>query len=109
MDDLILVTPFAKLSDVAQSKYMLYPAFLLTERYDNSEWHYEESLLIVHGDNDMVIPNRFSRDLFESVPTKDKRYVLIEGRDHNDLWSMCFAIRYETILTQQSKGCSFAP
>ncbi|MGM5487803.1 MAG: alpha/beta hydrolase [Nanobdellota archaeon] len=89
VDDLILVTPFAKLADVVQSKYMMYPAFLLTERYDNSEWlqHYEGSLLIVHGDNDMVIPNRFSKDLFENVPTKDKRYVLIEGSGHNDLWS----------------------
>ena len=87
---MILVTPFSKLVDVVQSKYIIYPAFiLLREKYDNIEWleDYEGSLLIVHGDNDLVIPNRFSQDLFESILNKNKEYVLIEGKGHNDIWS----------------------
>lgn len=90
VDNLILVTPFSKLVDVVQSKYVLYPAFiLLREKYDNLEWlqDYEQSLLIIHGDKDLVIPNKFSQDLFEGVTTKNKNYVLIEGKGHNDMWS----------------------
>ena len=90
VNDLILVTPFSKLVDVVQSKYIIYPAFiLLREKYDNIKWleNYEGSLLIVHGDNDLVIPNKFSKDLFENVSNKNKNYVLIEGKGHNDIWS----------------------
>lgn len=90
VDDLILVTPFANLDDVAQSKYIVYPAFfLLREKYDNVKWleNYEGSLLIVHGDKDLVIPHKFSQKLFDEVYVKDKEYVLIEGIGHNDIWN----------------------
>ena len=90
VNDLILATPFSKLVDVVQSKYIIYPAFiLLREKYDNKKWleNYEGSLLIVHGDNDLVIPNKFSQDLFEDISNKNKNYVLIEGKGHNDIWS----------------------
>jgi len=90
VNDLILATPFSKLVDVVQSKYIIYPAFiLLREKYDNIKWleNYEGSLLIVHGDNDLVIPNKFSQDLFEDISNKNKNYVLIEGKGHNDIWS----------------------
>jgi uncharacterized protein len=99
--DLILVTPFSKLEAVAQSKYMLYPAFLLLrEKYDNIKWlrNYEGSLLIVHGDTDLVIPHSFSEDLFDSVSTKNKTYVLIEGVGHNDIWDSFLFL--DTITTR---------
>ncbi len=89
VDYLILVTPFSRLVDVVQSKYIIYPTFiLLRERYNNVKWleNYKGSLLIVHGDNDLVIPNRFSKELFENVPNKNKKYVLIKDRGHNDIW-----------------------
>jgi esterase/lipase len=90
VNNLILATPFSKLVDVVQSKYIIYPAFiLLREKYDNIKWleNYEGSLLIIHGDNDLVIPNKFSQDLFEGTSNKNKNYVLIEGKGHNDIWS----------------------
>lgn len=88
VDYLILVTPFSKLDDIFQSKYIVYPEFLLREKYDNIKWlqNYHGSLLIVHGDKDLVIPNKFSQELFEKVPTKNKDYVLIEGKGHDDIW-----------------------
>lgn len=104
VNDLILVTPFSKLVDVVQSKYVIYPAFiLLRERYDNIKWleNYEGSLLIVHGDNDLVIPNRFSKDLFESISNKNKNYVLIEGKGHNDIWSSSL---FKDTITNQING-----
>lgn len=90
VDNLILVTPFSKLEDVVQSKYIIYPAFiLLREKYDNIKWleNFQGSLLIIHGDRDLVIPHRFSQKLFENVPTKNKNYVLIKGKNHNDIWT----------------------
>lgn len=90
VQNLILVTPFSKLSDVVQSKMIIYPAsILLTEEYDNIKWlsDYKEKITIIHGDNDRVISNRISQKLSDSLISKEKEYVLIEGGKHNNLWS----------------------
>ncbi|MBS8122066.1 alpha/beta hydrolase [Candidatus Vampirococcus lugosii] len=90
VNKLILTTPFGKLVDLVQSKYIIYPAnILLKEKFDNIKYlqNYEGSLLILHGDNDLVIPNKFSKKLFEKVPSKDKKYILIKNKGHNNIWS----------------------
>jgi uncharacterized protein len=87
---LILVTPFSKMTDLAQSKYRIYPAGLIvTENYDNIKYlrGFNGSALIIHGDSDRIIPSRFSKELFDSLTTSKKEYVLIQGRGHNDIWS----------------------
>ncbi|MBS3136595.1 alpha/beta hydrolase [Candidatus Woesearchaeota archaeon] len=89
VDSLILVSPFSSLDDVAQIAYAIYPAkIILREKYDNIKWlkGFEGGILILHGDNDSVIPNRFSRKLFEKMPSAKKEYVLVEGFGHNDIW-----------------------
>ncbi len=88
VDYLILVAPFSRLVDLVQFKFVIYPAFLmLTERYDNVKWDkdFKGNVLIIHGDNDVVIPNTFSKKLFESLSTEKKKYVLIKGAGHNDV------------------------
>ncbi|MFH0891934.1 MAG: alpha/beta hydrolase [Candidatus Falkowbacteria bacterium] len=90
VDGLILVAPFSNLDDLVQSKYIIYPAsILLREKYDNIKWlrDYDGSLLIVRGDKDLVIPNKFSKELFEKASANNKEYVLIESKGHNDIWS----------------------
>lgn len=90
VNHLILVTPFSTLQEVAQSMYVIYPASLiLTEKYDNIKWlkDYENNLLIIHGDNDKVIPHKFSKKLYDKLSNKNKEYILIKGSGHNDIWS----------------------
>ena len=89
VDSLILVTPFSSLADVAQSKYKIFPVkLLLTENYNNVKWlqGYKGKLVILHGDNDSIVPHKFSQKLFDKVFTLDKEYVLIKGVGHNDIW-----------------------
>lgn len=89
VDYLILVTPFSNLEEVVQSKYIIYPASILfRENFDNNKWleNYKGSLLIIHGSSDVVIPHKFSQELFEEVSTQNKEYILIEDRGHNDIW-----------------------
>ncbi|MFP4402389.1 MAG: alpha/beta hydrolase [Candidatus Nanoarchaeia archaeon] len=89
VNHMILVTPFSKLVNVAQSKYKIYPAnILLKERYDNVEWlkNYNNSLTIIHGSEDGIVPSRFSQQLFDETSTLNKSYILIDGRGHNDIW-----------------------
>jgi esterase/lipase len=90
VDQLILVTPFSSMTDLVQMKIRIFPAkILLTEKYDNIKWlqDFDSSLLIVHGDQDQLIPHRLSEKLFQRAATQDKEYVLIEGSGHNDIWA----------------------
>ena len=41
--------------------------------------------LILHGENDSLIPVAEARDLFENAAAKRKRLVIINGADHNDI------------------------
>ena len=42
------------------------------------------TFLVLAGTRDRVVPERQSRALFERATTTRKRYVSIEGADHND-------------------------
>jgi hypothetical protein len=106
VDRVILVTPFARLSDVAQSQFPMYPVgLLLQEDYDNGAWlsEYDGEVIILHGDQDEVIADRFSRDLYEELQTEKKEYVLIEGVGHNDIWrSVNFQEKLSSFLERRS-------
>jgi len=90
VNSLILVGSFSSLDDIAQSKYIIYPAsLLLREKYDNAEWlqGFEGNVIILHGDNDKLIPHKFSQKLFNEITTEKKEYILISGKGHNDIWN----------------------
>lgn len=89
VDSLILTTSFSKLGDVAKSKYLFYPtSILLKEEYDNLNWlkNYKGNIVLIHGDKDSIIPYRFSKKLFDKLDIKNKEYILIKGKGHNDIW-----------------------
>ena len=41
-------------------------------------------MLVMHGDRDVVIPFPLGRALFDGIPGA-KRFVTIQGGDHNDV------------------------
>ncbi len=89
VDNLVLINPFSRLEDVAQSKFPIYPTrFFLTEKYDNIKWlkEYNSSLLIIHAENDIVIPKKFSEDLFKNIKHANKNYIIIKNAEHNNIW-----------------------
>ena len=94
VDQVLLLAPFSTTAALAQSIYRIYPAkLLLKENYDNIEYlsTYQKKLLIIHGKNDRIISPRLSRALFDSAPTKEKQYILVEGAGHNTLFDISTA------------------
>jgi uncharacterized protein len=85
---LILEAPFSSAADVAKRQYSFLPVdFLMKDRYDNIEKIAEvsSSLLIVHGDEDAVIPIGLAERLFERA-NHPKEFIAINGGHHNDLY-----------------------
>ena len=85
---LILEAPFSSAADVAKKKYFFLPVdFLMKDRYDNTEKiaDIKTSLLIVHGDEDAVIPISLGQKLYDRAQ-HPKEFITINGGHHNDLY-----------------------
>lgn len=83
---LILVTPYAKIQNVAQSKFWFLPAyFLIQDKWNTVESikGYQGTALLIVAENDSIIPPRFAKELYENI--SGQKYLLeIKNADHND-------------------------
>jgi pimeloyl-ACP methyl ester carboxylesterase len=84
---LILVSPYTSIPAVAGRMVPVLPVSLIvSDRYDNMSKapHIKAKTLIVHGDDDRVIPYDMGVALSHAFP--DARLVTIEKAGHNDIF-----------------------
>ena len=85
---LILEAPFTSTVDIAKLGYYWLPVgLLMKDRHDNLSRIAEvrSSLLIVHGDEDGLIPIALAQKLYETA-NHPKEFVTIYGGNHVDLY-----------------------
>lgn len=83
---LILENTFTSLSDIGKAVYPWLPVKMLLRQDLNSLGaipDYKGSLLVIHGDNDELIPYRMGMQLFEAA-NEPKKFINIPGGTHND-------------------------
>ncbi len=89
-EKLLLISPFASLSDVAQRKFWFYPTFLLVDNaFDNISLltGHDGSVVIIHGDKDKIISQKSGLKLYKTLVTTQKDFISVEGYGHNNLFS----------------------
>lgn len=81
----LLVSPYLSMQALAAQHYPWVPAALLRYplRTDEAIARIRGPVLLLHGEDDAVIPSSHSRALARLHP--DARVVLVEGAGHNDL------------------------
>jgi pimeloyl-ACP methyl ester carboxylesterase len=86
----ILEAPFTSVREVAQTLYPGIEPLLahLTQDWDSmaKAAALTMPLLVVHGQNDRMIPPAQGRALFAAAATEDKRFLEVAGAGHTDLW-----------------------
>lgn len=85
----VLEAPFSSLAEVAQHHFWYLPArWLVVDEFDSIDRisHVSEPLLVVHGDDDRVIPRRFAESLYSAAPGP-KEAQFLPGAGHNDLYA----------------------
>ncbi|MEO2012911.1 MAG: alpha/beta hydrolase [Fuerstiella sp.] len=93
---LVTVATFSSMVDVAGSHYPWLPVgAILVDRYPSAQRIAKVScpVIVMHGDNDTLVPQRFGRRLFDAAPNKsvsevEKRWVNLPNVGHNDLLSV---------------------
>jgi hypothetical protein len=85
---LILESPLPSIAELARHHYPFLPAGrLLRTKYDSLSkiGNVHVPLLVLHGDQDEVIPFQSGRKLFEAAD-EPKRFYTIRGAGHNDTY-----------------------
>jgi uncharacterized protein len=85
---LILESPFSNTLEVARLRYPFLPVdLMLKDRYESigKIAKVKSSLLIVHGDEDPVIPIHLGKKLFDAA-NHPKEFCSVAGAHHNDLY-----------------------
>jgi fermentation-respiration switch protein FrsA (DUF1100 family) len=85
-DGVILEAGFPNARSLFESNpVMLALTFFATYQFPAADWMAKVNAptLVMHGDQDSVIPYRLGQRLYESLPGP-KRFVTIAGGDHND-------------------------
>lgn len=89
-EKLLLVSAFSDLKELGESIYWFYPASLMVKNaFDNVTLlqEYRGDVLVVHGKNDTVIPEKIGRTLFAGINSDSKGFISIAGAGHNDIFS----------------------
>lgn len=85
---LILETPFASIREMARAAFPFLPIGpLLRTRYDVLEKirRVRTPLLVLHGDQDEVVPFAQGKSVYEAAP-QPKEFYTIRGAHHNDTY-----------------------
>jgi fermentation-respiration switch protein FrsA (DUF1100 family) len=99
---LILESPYTSVAAVAQYHYPFVPAALMIwDRFDSlsSIGEVRAPILILHGGRDAVIPDRFSRALFDAAP-ESKEIWVAPAAGHEDLAAFGALDRVVTFIEQ---------
>lgn len=87
--DLILITAYTNLADVASSYYPVYPArLLLRNNFTPDAWlaNYKGSVSVILAEHDEVIPSALGKKLFEGLPSDDKEMYSVKNAGHNTIY-----------------------
>ena len=85
---LVLESPYTSTVDVAAWRFPVVPvSWLMEDRFESLAriGSITEPLLVMHGDRDVVIPQRFGRQLFDAA-NEPKQGFWPHGLGHNDIF-----------------------
>ena len=88
IDRLVLVTPYASITELAQSHYPLFPVrWLLKDRFDSISVVDDVSspTLVLLSEHDATVPRRHSMKLVEALGDRVRRTRIFAGTAHNNV------------------------
>ena len=89
VNEIILITSFGNLADVAAYHYPFYPVrLLLKNKFDNVKnlSNFTGDLTLIHGEKDEIIPIHLGKQLFDEVSVEQKKFITIPNAQHNDIY-----------------------
>lgn len=89
-DALILEAPFTSIPDLVTAQYPTERvSHLLTQVWESKSWirGVRQPLLIVHGEEDTLVPPDMGAALHDLAPSRDKALFIVPGQGHHAMWT----------------------
>jgi hypothetical protein len=105
---LVLEAPFTSAADVGAQHFWFVPVRLFLKdqfRSDLRAGKVTAPVLVVHGENDIIVPVTFAERLYDLIRAP-KRFVRIAGAGHNDLGARAVAAAKQFIAEQDGPPSS---
>jgi alpha-beta hydrolase superfamily lysophospholipase len=87
-EKVILETPFYSLTEIAKNRFPILPVESLLH-YPFPSYQYINDIscpiTIYHGDDDEVIDISYAKQLYDSIESEEKEFILVPGGGHNNL------------------------
>ena len=83
-----LITPYDSIKSLGQSKFIIFPVFLLLkDKYDSLRRvkHIQTQTIALVAENDEVIPKKHSLRLINEFPPEQITAIIINNSGHNDI------------------------
>ena len=83
-----LITPYDSIKSLGQSKFIIFPVFLLLkDKYDSLDRvkHIQAKTIALVAENDEVIPKKHSLRLINEFPPEQITAITIKNSGHNDI------------------------
>jgi len=83
-----LITPYDSINSLGQSKFIIFPVFLLLkDKYDSLRRvkHIQAKTIALVAENDEVIPKKHSLRLINAFPPEQITAITIKNSGHNDI------------------------
>ena len=96
---IVLEAPFTSAADVGARHYRFVPVRLFMKDQFRSDLRADKvtaPILVVHGENDLVVPIELGKRLYDLIRAP-KRFVSVPGAGHNDLGAKAVAAAKEFI------------
>ena len=86
---LVLLSAFTSVRDMARRHYGVIPNAVVPDAYPSLRLigALRAPLLVLHGEDDMIVPLEHGRALFDAAP-EPKRLHVVRGAGHNDVVSL---------------------
>ena len=88
LQKMVLITPYDSIKSLGQSKFIIFPVFLLLkDKYDSLRRvkHIQAQTIALVAENDEVIPNKHSQRLINEFPPGQITAITIKNSGHNDI------------------------
>jgi esterase/lipase len=89
IDKLLLISPYSQLYKIWADKYPIYPIkYLFTENYNSEHYlkNYAWEILVVHWKQDIVVPYKFWKELFDWLKSYKKEFISLEKWTHHNVF-----------------------
>ncbi len=88
INKIALITPYDSIKSLGQSKFIIFPVFLLLkDKYDSLSRvkHIQAQTIALVAENDEIIPKKHSLRLINEFPSEQITAITIKNSGHNDI------------------------